>query len=123
MLDLNYFDETNEVICPTLLGKEALLEIVTDQCDKKLEIGTRIVLNPYTPVRFAETPLEGKGGRWAGLWASHILLTKETFIIPVPKEISEFGASTIHTWAMAFAACKPILEKDEGAIIVVQGDK
>ena len=122
-LDLSYLDEDNEVICPTLLGKEALLEVITDQCtENKLETGTRLVLNPYEPVKFAETPLEGKGGRWAGLWASHILLTKETFVVTVPNDLSEFAGTTLHTWATAWAACDKILERDEPAIIVVQGN-
>ena len=103
------------------MGKEALLEIVTDQCNDKLEPGIRVVLNPYSPIQFADTPLEGKGGRWAGLWASHILLTKETFIIPVPNEISEFASCTLHTWATAYAACSAVLKRNERAIIVVQG--
>ena len=119
--DLAYLDEENEVIFPTLLGREALLEMITDQCDEKLKPGTRLVLNPYTPIRFAETPLEGRGGRWAGTWASHVLLTKETFVVEVSPDLSEFAASTLHTWALAFAVCSKVLERDEAAIIVVQG--
>lgn len=119
--DLAYLDEENEVIFPTLLGKEALLEMVTDQCEEKLPPGTRLVLNPYSPIRFAETPLEGRGGRWAGCWASHILLTKETYVVPIPADLSEFAATTIHTWALAFAICRKVLDRDEAAIIVVQG--
>jgi len=119
--DLADLDETNAVICPTLLGKEALLEMVTDQCDEKMEPGTRLVLNPYSPIRFSSTPLDNRGGRWAGLWASHVLLTKETFVVRVPQDLSEFAACTLHTWALAFAVCNAVLERDEAAIIVVQG--
>jgi len=119
--DLDHIDEILPVICPTLIGNEAFYEIVVDQCDEKLEAGTRIVINPFDPVRFGRTPLEEKGGRWAGAWATHLLLTRDTFCVPIPHELSDFAATTIHTMALAFSACQAIIDKDEASTIVVQG--
>lgn len=50
--DLAYIDEVRAITCPTLLGQEAVYEIVLDQCEEKLEPGTRIVINPFHPIRF-----------------------------------------------------------------------
>ena len=118
---MSRLDEENEVVVPSLLGREGLLEMVTDQTDEKLAPGTRLVLNPFSPIKFADTPLESRGGRWAGLWSSHVLLTKESFIVTVPSDLSEFAATTLHTWALAFAVCEAVLKRDEPAVIVVQG--
>jgi threonine dehydrogenase-like Zn-dependent dehydrogenase len=71
--------------------------------------------------RFGCTPLEAKGGRWAGAWSTHLLLTKDTFVLEIPKDISEFAACTCHTLALAYSACKRIIERDDPATIVVQG--
>ena len=48
--DLAFIDEIRPVTCPTLLGQEAVFEIVHDQCEEKLEPGTRIVINPFEPI-------------------------------------------------------------------------
>ena len=49
--DLEILDEIKPIVCPTLVGQEAVYEVVVDQCENKYEPGTRIVINPYFPIR------------------------------------------------------------------------
>ncbi|CAG5107058.1 Oidioi.mRNA.OKI2018_I69.chr1.g3125.t1.cds [Oikopleura dioica] len=122
--DIDFVDEKREVTCPCLLGQEALFEMVNDQNedeDGTIAPGTRVVANTFSPVAFGETALERSGGRWAGTWGTHALLTSESFLVQIPEGLSEFAATTAHTMALAWAACRDILERDEPATIVVQG--
>ncbi|CBY21619.1 unnamed protein product [Oikopleura dioica] len=120
--DIDFVDENREVTCPCLLGQEALFEMVNDQHgEETIAPGTRIVANTFSPVEFGQTALERKGGRWAGSWGTHVLLTSESFLVEIPEGLSEFAATTAHTMALAWAACRDILERDEPATIVVQG--
>ena len=47
---------------------------------------------------------------------------RDTFCVPIPHELSDFAATTIHTMALAFSACQAIIDKDEASTIVVQGN-
>jgi len=81
--------------------------MVNDQNgEETIAPGTRVVTNTFSPVEFGQTALERKGGRWAGCWGTHVLLTSESFIVEIPEGLSEFAATTAHTMALAWAACR-----------------